>query len=63
MGAIERNGYQFEPEFSVIEQNGAIHVFNRGQYIDEVQFTFSGEYPELNQIEKMVEEYCEKRGI
>ena len=38
MGAIERNGYRFEPEFSVIEQNGAIHVYNKGKFIEEVQF-------------------------
>lgn len=63
MGAIERNGYRFEPEFSVIAQNGAIHVFNRGQYIDEVQFSFHGKYPEHDQIEQIVDEYCEKRGI
>ncbi|WP_186312796.1 DUF5370 family protein, partial [Bacillus pumilus] len=27
MGAIERNGYTFEPEYSVTRQNGAIHVY------------------------------------
>lgn len=63
MGAIERNGYRFEPEFSVIEQNGAIHVFNKGQYIDEVHFNFNGKFPEHDQIEQLVEEYCQKRGI
>ena len=41
MGAIEKNGYRFEPEYSVIEQNGAIHVYKNGEFIEEVHFTFS----------------------
>ena len=63
MGAIERNGYRFEPEYSVIKQNGAIHVYNRGEFVEEVKFSFSGKAPELNQIEQLVDEYCENRGI
>ncbi|WP_085993231.1 YbxH family protein [Oceanobacillus senegalensis] len=63
MGAIERGGYRFEPEFSVIEQNGAIHVYNNGEFIDEVTFSFNGKFPELPQIEKLVDEYCEQHGI
>ncbi|MFJ8258242.1 YbxH family protein [Peribacillus asahii] len=63
MGAIERNGYRFEPEYSVIEQNGAIHVYNKGQFVEEVKFSFSGKYPELNQIEQLINEYCEQHGI
>jgi len=63
MGAIERNGYRFEPEYSVIEQNGAIHVYNKGQFVEEVRFSFSGKYPELNQIEQLINEYCEQHGI
>lgn len=27
---IERNGYRFEPEYSVFEQSGAIHVYRKG---------------------------------
>jgi hypothetical protein len=63
MGAIERSGYRFEPEYSVIEQNGAIHVYKNGQYVDEVKFSFSGKYPELDQIEELVNQYCKQRGI
>ncbi|MFB5283137.1 YbxH family protein [Peribacillus sp. Hz7] len=63
MGAIERNGYRFEPEYSVVEQNGAIHVYNKGQFVEEVKFSFSGKYPELNQIEQLINEYCEQHGI
>ncbi|KKI90387.1 hypothetical protein WQ54_20720 [Bacillus sp. SA1-12] len=63
MGAVERNGYRFEPEYSVIKQNGAIHVSNQGKYIEEIKFTFSGENPELDQIEQLIDTYCEQRGI
>ncbi|WP_428910456.1 YbxH family protein [Niallia sp. Krafla_26] len=63
MGAIERNGYRFEPEFSVIEQNGAVHVYKNGEFLEEVHFSFLGENPELNQIQEIVDQYCEERGI
>ncbi|VEF49104.1 YbxH protein [Bacillus freudenreichii] len=63
MGAIERSGYIFEPEYSVIEQNGAIHVYHEGEFIEELKFSFSGEYPELEQIEELVDTYCQQKGI
>nr|WP_263326330.1 YbxH family protein [Neobacillus sp. Marseille-Q6967] len=63
MGAIERNGYRFVPEFSVINQNGAIHVYNRNDFIEEIQFQFSGGFPEMDQIEELVDEYCEEHNI
>ena len=63
MGAIERNGYRFEPEYSVIKQNGAIHVYNRGEFVEEVKFSFNGKTPEMDQIEQLVDDYCENRGI
>lgn len=63
MGAIERSGYIFEPEYSVIEQNGAIHVYHEGEFIEELKFSFSGEYPELKQIEELVDTYCQQKGI
>jgi hypothetical protein len=63
MGAVERSGYRFEPEFSVINQNGAIHVYNKGEFVEELQFSFSGKFPELDQIEQLINEYCEQRGI
>jgi len=61
LGAIERGGYQFEPEFSVINQNGAIHVYHEGVFIDEIKFTFHGEFPVLNNLEQIVDDYCRKR--
>ncbi|AGK53978.1 YbxH family protein [Bacillus sp. 1NLA3E] len=63
MGAIERNGYRFEPEYSVIRQNGAIHVYIKGEFVEEVKFSFSGKYPELDQIEQLIDEYCEQHEI
>jgi len=63
MGAIERSGYRFVPEYSVIQQNGAIHVYNRESFIEEIQFQFSGKYPELDQIEELVDAYCNKHNI
>lgn len=63
MGAIERSDYRFEPEFSVISQNGAIHVYHNGEFIEEVPFDFSGDFPDHDEIEKLVDEYCKKRNI
>lgn len=63
MGAIERNGYRFEPEYSVMKQNGAIHVYNNGEFVEEVHFSFSGKFPDLGQIEQVIETYCEQHGI
>lgn len=63
MGAIERNEYRFEPEYSVIGQNGAVHVYHNGKFLEEVKFSFSGKYPEFDQIEQLVDEYCEAKGI
>lgn len=61
MGAIERGGYRFEPEYSVIEQNGAIHVYHEGKFVEELKFAFSGDSPDLGKIEELVETYCEKK--
>ena len=63
MGAIERGGYRFVPEYSVIQQNGAIHVYNREKFIEEIQFQFSGKFPEFDHIEELVDQYCNKHNI
>lgn len=63
MGAIERNGYRFEPEFSVINQDGAIHVYLQGEFVEEIKFQFRGEFPEPNMLEELVEDYCERNQI
>lgn len=63
MGAIEREGYLFEPEYSVIEQNGAIHVYKNGEFIEEIKFSLFGKYPEPGQIEQLVDDYFDERRI
>jgi hypothetical protein len=63
MGAIERGGYRFVPEYSVIQQNGAIHVYNRENFIEEIKFQFYGKYPEFDHIEELVDQYCNKHNI
>lgn len=63
MGAIERSGYRFVPEFSVISQKGAIHVYHHGQFVEEIEFVFSGDFPEIDQIEELVSSYCAKHDL
>lgn len=63
MGAIERNGYQFEPEFSVINQSGAVHVYHNGEFLGEIKFKFNGNFPEHDQIEGLVDKYCQDHNI
>jgi hypothetical protein len=62
MGAIEKNGFVFESEFSVINQKGAIHVYKNGSFLEEIEFEFSGKYPEHNMIEELVTHYCFENG-
>jgi hypothetical protein len=47
----------------VIQQNGAIHVYNREEFIEEIKFHFSGKFPEFDQIEDLVDEYCQEHNI
>jgi hypothetical protein len=63
MGAIERRGYVFEPEYSVINQAGAIHVYQKGDFIEEIKFSFEGQGPDFDQIEKLIDEYCDEHGL
>ncbi|WP_053363295.1 YbxH family protein [Bacillus sp. FJAT-27251] len=63
MGAVERNGYRFEPEYSVISQDGAVHVYRNGEFLEELKFSFSGTSPDPGQIEQVIDEYCETHGI
>ncbi|MFS0861275.1 DUF5370 family protein [Fredinandcohnia sp. 179-A 10B2 NHS] len=59
MGAIDRDGYRFETEYSVINQKGAIHVYREGEFVKELPFTFKGEQPEPALIEEVVNSYFE----
>ncbi|ARV47506.1 hypothetical protein BCV50_11575 [Bacillus subtilis] len=63
MGAIERSGYTFQPEFSVVHQNGAIHVYHHGEFVEEIEFEFNGEYPDHDLIEELVNHYCFEHEI
>lgn len=63
MGAIRINEYTFEPEFSVINQTGAIHVYYREKFVEEIKFEFNGEYPEHDYIEELVNHYCHEHNI
>jgi hypothetical protein len=59
MGAIEQNGYQFDIEYSVSLQKGSIHVYKDGEYLEELTFHFSGEKPNEEEIQKMVDQYVQ----
>lgn len=63
LGAIDRNGYRFEPEYSVISQVGAVHVYKSGTYVEEIKFQFQGEFPESEQIQKNIDTYCNQHNI
>ncbi|MCM3570351.1 YbxH family protein [Neobacillus mesonae] len=63
MGAIERSGFRFVPEYSVVQQTGAIHVYNEDHFIEEIKFQFSGKFPGMDKIEDLVEQYCELHNI
>ncbi len=59
MGAIDRNGFRFEIEYSVINQTGALHVYRDGEFIEELTYQFSGDKPNPQDIEKMIDNYVE----
>ncbi|WP_066051512.1 YbxH family protein [Robertmurraya korlensis] len=63
MGAIERNGWTFETEFSVIQQKGSIQVYHHGDFKEEITFDFHGKFPNHDEIEKIVDIYCESHHI
>ncbi|WP_453997299.1 DUF5370 family protein [Bacillus nitroreducens] len=57
MGAIDRDGYRFETEYSTINQKGAIHVYHDGEFIQELTFEFTGDQPEPALIEEVVDRF------
>lgn len=57
MGAIQRDGYMFEVEFSQIAKTAAIHVTRKGQFVDEITLPFKGNEPTQEQIEKKIGEF------
>ncbi|WP_257347559.1 YbxH family protein [Pseudalkalibacillus decolorationis] len=57
MGAIQRDGFTFEVEYSVSHQNGAVHVYQDGKFIKELPFEFSGQQPNEDEIEQVVDRF------
>ncbi|RUQ25841.1 hypothetical protein ELQ35_19785 [Peribacillus cavernae] len=53
----------FTKEPTVTNQNGAIHVYNNGEFVEEIKFSFSGKVPNLDQLEQLMDTYCDQRGI
>jgi hypothetical protein len=62
LGAIQKNGYTFGVEYSVMLQKGAVHVYRDGQFIKELPFAFSGRDPDPAQIEAVVDRFLETEG-
>jgi len=63
MGAIDRSGFRFEPEYSVMLQRGAIHVYQNGDFVEEIPFTFCSMQPEQEQIESLIEQFLSKHNF
>ncbi|GGE48740.1 hypothetical protein GCM10011391_29460 [Pullulanibacillus camelliae] len=57
MGAIQRDGYTFDVEYSVVLQRAALHVYQDGTFIKEVPFAFSGQAPTQDDIDKSIEAF------
>ncbi|SET04377.1 hypothetical protein SAMN05421676_102416 [Salinibacillus kushneri] len=60
MGAIQQGDFQFDVEYAVSLQEGAIHVYRDGEFIEELTFSFGGQKPDEQQIEKLVNDYVER---
>ncbi|TCP31262.1 hypothetical protein EV207_103146 [Scopulibacillus darangshiensis] len=54
MGAIQRNGYTFDVEYSVMLQKAAVHVYKNGVFIKEMPFKFTGMDPDPEKVEEVV---------
>ncbi|WP_096201137.1 DUF5370 family protein [Bacillus sp. FJAT-45350] len=57
MGVIDKDGFRFEVEYSVINQTGALHVYRGGEFIEELTYNFEGDRPNPEQIEEIVDGY------
>lgn len=57
MGAISKNGYTFDVEYSVMLQKAAVHVYKNGEFIREMPFEFHGQDPAPEQIEEVVNSF------
>jgi hypothetical protein len=61
MGAIERNGYIFEMEYSEITKKGALHVYLNGECIEEMPFHYNENVPSHSKVEKLIDQYLENK--
>ncbi len=57
MGAIQKNGFTFDIEYSEMLQKGAVHVFQNGEFVHEMPFTFQGQDPDPQEIERLVDTF------
>lgn len=57
MGAIQKKGYTFDIEYSNRLQKGAVHVFQNGEFIHEMPFSFHGQDPDPEEIQRLVETF------
>lgn len=62
LGAIQKNGYTFGVEYSVMLQKCAIHVYKDGEFIKELSFDFSGQDPDPEEIEAVVDSFLENQA-
>jgi adenine deaminase len=60
MGAIDRDGFRFEVEYSVIQQKGALHVYTNGNFIKEIPFPYDGEMPSSESVEALIDQFIEE---
>ena len=62
MGAIQKEGYTFEVEYSVMLQKAALHVYQNGEFLQEIPFQFTGQEPDPQQIEHIVDDFINKKN-
>jgi hypothetical protein len=62
LGAIQKNGYTFGVEYSVMLQKCAIHVYRDGEFIEELSFDFNGQEPDPEKIEATVDTYLDNHA-
>lgn len=59
MGAIEREGFTFDVEYSVMLQKAAVHVYKNNEFIKEMPFEFHGQEPDPEKIKSVVDSFFE----
>lgn len=62
LGAIERDGFTFDVEYSVMLQKGAVHVYEAGKFVREIPFQFNGREPDPEKVEEIVNTFFEEEA-